>query len=32
MPMVKLYVLVLSKNLSEDTQDSYGQRMPYVSP
>ena len=32
MPMVKLCVLVVSKKLSEDTQDSYGQRLPYVSP
>ena len=31
MPMVKLCVLVVSKKLSEDTQDSYGQRLPYVS-
>ena len=32
MPMVKLCVLVVSKKLSEDTQVSYGQRLPYVPP
>ena len=30
--MVKLCVLVLSKKLSEDTQDSYVQRLPYAAP
>ena len=32
MPMVKLCVLVVSKKFSEDTQDSYGQQLPCVSP
>ena len=32
MPMVNLCVLVVSKKLSEDTQDTYGQRLPHVSP
>ena len=32
MPTAKLCVLVVSQKFCEGTQDTYGQRLPYVSP
>jgi hypothetical protein len=32
MPPAKLCVLVVSQKFCEGTQDTYGQRLPYVSP